>query len=296
MTSELLRIDPALPVCWQDLDTLRIGFEEAVATLPHPTPVQQRVMAALRTGVVDARIAAQRQGVAVGEFTRVIEQVAPALIRDSAQGESPHTEHHAAECVIARHSATTTMVNAALQSGGATVVVLNERLSVGGEGVADWRFARNPSPQQVLISVAEYLRAPTPAELRLAEQLPQLILRFTDRAVWVGPWLTPQGPACAQCVNAADIAADPLLPVLAAQLVAHTPASVTQLSVQHIASVVLTTIAHHATGASTPLTHGRLRFAVTQGLPSLTPTFHPLTLNQRCECFTVAPHEDQPQR
>ncbi len=51
MTPDEIALDPTFPLCWEDTETLRIGFDRAEVRLRAPSPAAQRFVDKLRTGL-----------------------------------------------------------------------------------------------------------------------------------------------------------------------------------------------------------------------------------------------------
>lgn len=80
MPPTLIRIEPGLPLCWEDEHTLRFGFDRAELRIPAPSASEQRLLGALLSGVRSDRFGAvlRRLGVTRtewAEFATTLESV-----------------------------------------------------------------------------------------------------------------------------------------------------------------------------------------------------------------------------
>jgi hypothetical protein len=277
------RIDPALPLTWETFTTLRIGFERPVATVSDPSAGAQRLIGAFRSGLPLApdHRRLRRYGVTPAEWREVVAALAPVLVEAAPE---PGPERQGRE-------------------GGPPQGRLRRlRVAVTGAGLAQERIGEaltrvghrvhRPPPEQagrtepeldLLIHVERFIEAPGPDILLLAERLPQLTLRFTDRAFWLGPLSAPRGSPCARCVVEHELDADPALPLIAAQILGRTPAAETPLAVAAAADLAVTAIRRWQHGDAA-LARSRVRVAVARGLPSLAAVPSPVAAHPRCRC------------
>ncbi|QBE47761.1 hypothetical protein [Leucobacter triazinivorans] len=268
MNEARTRIHPDLSLCWEDPETLRIGFERARARVHSPSPGAQRFIGRLLTGVPSARLIeeAQRAGVAPRDARRLLERLAPAL--DAAAPEP---------------AARARGLRAVLDDAGREAPGLRDALIATGLCMFDAAIgdAHRPSPRYDLaIHVERYLEPLERAQRWLIEEVPQLLIRFTDGAVEVGPLVGPGGRPCHTCISLAFVRRDPAYPVLAAQLWGKIPASESGASVHMATAYAAVLIRGWLDGD--PAVHTR-RFRI----PVRTGTVHGLP-----SMVTVAPHDE----
>ena len=208
----LTRLDPSLPICWEDPDTLRVGFEHAIARVRRPTAGVQRFIGVLRRGVDADRLPdeARRAGVTLGEARAAVAQLGPALL---AQRAANATEAAAP-------------LTAQMCDGGRPVAALREALLESGV----CRFpARDESSASgdidLVVFVERYWEPLERAQRWLMEGVPHLLIRFTDGAVHVGPIIDADGRPCHTCISLARVESDAATAALAAQLAGAAVAS-----------------------------------------------------------------------
>lgn len=208
----LTQLDPTLPICWEDPDTLRVGFEHAVARVRNPTVGMQRFVSVLRRGVDADRLpdAARRAGVTLGEARSAFAQLEPACIVDTAGVDSEETAP----------------LTARMCEGGRRLAALRETLMETG-------VCRFPTDEELsasaeidlVIFVERYWEPLERAQGWLMEGVPHLLVRFTDGAVHVGPIVGDHGRPCHTCVSLVRVERDPATAALAAQLAGRPVAS-----------------------------------------------------------------------
>lgn len=286
MHEPLTRIDPALPVCWESPDTLRLGFDRAEARVVQPSAATQRLLSMLRRGVPLRSLtrAAGIAGATPAERRLLVEQLAPVLITDTwspdAGAQAPPTGTRAAPRV------------AAIGGGAAAGGLLNAAVRAG--------CAPTPPPDRasddaalahtdLAIVIERFLGAPTELHRVQVAGVPHLVVRFTDRSVRVGPVLTADGPVCHSCLTMHAVAADPALPALATQLLGHTPAAETAAVIEAAGALAAGMLQHWWNDDAWVLTT-QLRLAVTDGLPAPVPERVSVERHEECGCALFRDH------
>ncbi|XPP25574.1 MAG: hypothetical protein ACNYNX_07920 [Leucobacter sp.] len=191
MTAANLRIDPALPICWEDLDTLRIGFECATARIPGPSAAVQRLVSAFCAGLpltLTAR-GLQRFGATPAEWRDLVERIAPVLVEAESSPHSPPGSSAPFRVAVAGEGDGPQHLRQAIGAGGISVSEAAQRPSDGFDRIPD----PDPDPD-LLIVVERFLEPSDHSHLLLAERVPLLPVRFTDRSVRIGPLSTPSPP------------------------------------------------------------------------------------------------------
>ncbi|MBO1901150.1 hypothetical protein J4H92_04200 [Leucobacter weissii] len=267
MTASYARLDPSLPLCWEDENTLRLGFDRAEARFTRPSPAVQRLLSALRSGIPGDRIGrtVRESGATRAEWHEVSERLGSALILD------PPTPP------IVRPAP-----RIGLLGGGASSEQLGAALLRAGCRVAPFR-SRHPEraePFDLVIVIERFIEAPHRAGRLLASGLPQLLLRFTDRSMRLGPIVSGRGRPCHTCAILHDSEADPAVPALAAQLLGGAPAAETLASAEFAAVLAIATVLRWWVGGR-EYDGTRVTVPVRDGLPVA-----------ELERDTVRPHPD----
>ena len=273
MEDTITRIHPDFPLCWEDPETLRIGFEHAQARVRRPSPAAQRLLGALVSGIAPRRLAleARRLGATPYETRELLATLSPALesaplaSTDDSPPEHPHRSLRALLC-----------------DDGREVPGLREALGATGLCALD----SQPGPDEeyeLVVHVERYLEPLERAQRWLSRAVPHLLIRFTDRAVVVGPLVSSRGAPCHTCCALTMLAEDPAYPVLAAQLYGSSPRSETAAGAHMAAAFAALLIgrwragdpAAHTTRATIPMRRGQVSGA--PGLARVAP--HP-----ECAC------------
>lgn len=287
MPARLLRIDPALPVGWEDPDTLRVGFERADARFTRPSAGVQRLLVAFRTGLPLAETSRRLRayGATAAEWRRLVETLAPVLV------ESPDARTEA------RPRGRPTL---AILGGGRTGGALLEAAQGAGFlalpadvlSDADLRSLSDDA-LGILVVVERFLQPAPHRRLLLADRMPQLLVRFTDRSLRVGPLAPARGSPCPGCATRHEIDADPALPVLAAQLLGRVPATETSAVAAAASALAVAAIERWVAGCRA-LSRAQLRIPVTEGLPGLVPELHRVRPHPSCPCAGAVQPDARP--
>ncbi|WP_053388151.1 hypothetical protein [Leucobacter japonicus] len=272
-TPQRIQLITDVPVCWEDPHTLRWGFEHAVARLHSPSAGQQRFVSALRRGVNADRlnIEAMMVGATLADARAVIDALAPVTVTvepvaDGAEAQAPSADARelqpsalrAVVCQGARPSP-------ALKFG---LLACGVRMIAESEGIDDSHWLRTPSAgvggasdrktatahadtareADLAIVVERYWDPLARADRWAMRGIPHLLVRFTDRAVVVGPLIVAGRGPCHTCLTLHRVAADGATAALAAQLSASAVASergdAAVLAAAHIADYVRRWLAH----------------------------------------------------
>ncbi|GAA1633952.1 hypothetical protein [Leucobacter chromiireducens] len=270
----LLRIRRDLPLGWEDPDTLRLGFERAVARIRDPSPGQQRLLGRFRTGVRSEDLPGQTRaaGATPREARALLAAIAPAL----APGIDP-----------APGPAAVPRPRVFLSDDARPVPGLAPALTAAGTCVE----ADSVGSCDVVLHVERFLEPLERAQRWLRADLPHLLLRFSDTRLSVGPLVIPPGRPCHTCASLQAIERDPGLPVLAAQLIGARPASETSL-VGAVAGVAAATAieAWRTAGVSEPATAPsadlgeRLVYPIARGRVAGPPRSVPVSPHPECAC------------
>ncbi|MHA3723237.1 hypothetical protein ACXR2T_05095 [Leucobacter sp. HY1910] len=260
-----LKIDPDLPLCWEDPETLRVGFERAHARLHDPSPGVQRLLYALLRGIDPRRIAesASAVGITTREAELVIDTLAPALVSPSQSPGSPPG------------------LRMAISDDGRAVPWLVE--AIAATGLCDLSYDYERELPDLIVYVERFLEPLERAQRWLIAGVPQLLVRFTDTAVHVGPIVEPPGVPCHMCVTLEFIARDPAYPVLAAQLAAVKPQSETRAAVGIAASIAAALMTDWVAGAG-HVHATRVVIPTSPVLLAAAPRIEQVTPHPECAC------------
>ena len=258
----LIRLDPTLPHGWENVDTLRFGFDSAEVRLHDPSAAAQRFIALLLDGVRSDRLiaASKAAGLTASERHSLFEQLAPVL-RFEPIRRAAATAHHLPEVLVRGTGRLAEQLRLSLLEAGFPAPGADEQ------------------PQFVVI-VERFMQPASQAQSLLAAQIPHLVVKVTDRSLVVGPLVPASGGPCLSCVALHEAQQNPVAAVLAAQLCAMSPGAETDACCRAAGTIVASVLLRWVAGA-TELIGRRLRFPVAFGSPSFVP-----------EQFVIAPHPE----
>lgn len=265
-----LRINPNFPLCWEDHETLRVGFEAAHARLHDPSPGAQRLLYALLRGIDPERIgeSARIVGISTREAEGVISALSPTLV--SAEPGPARGAPHASETL-----------SIAVCDTGRPVPGLME--VIAGTGLCRLDFELEQQQPDLVILVERFLSPLERAQRWLIDGVPHLLLRFTDAAVHVGPIVVAPGAPCHACIALTLVAGDPAYPVLAAQLANTVPPSETidsaGVAVGYAATLIRDWLGGHSRAHET-----RIVIPTSYGRVLAPPRFETVTPHPDCAC------------
>lgn len=275
MNVEFVSLDPSCPLCWENDDTLRMGFETALVRLRNPTAATQRFVGELRKGVeVNAlRSVALRCGLRLNDYQQLLELLDPVLIR----GRSQHPS-------VPPRSA-----------GSFKVAVPGDGKFIGWLRAACNGY--DPQPEKTgtapdfAIVADRYLSSASRAQSLLSDDIPHVSVVLTDRSLMVGPLVPPGGAPCLSCIELHRLETEPLSSVLAAQLLMTAPPTESEVCAKLAASLALTAFSQWQVGQQ-GLTGCRLRIPVCHGLPAFTSSVERISPHADCGCALFHPHPE----
>lgn len=276
MSSTITRLHPDLPVCWEDPDTLRLGFERARARVPSPTAGAQRFIGLLAAGVALEALPreAERAGITVFEARRLLDQLAAALLHEPAGADG--------EPGVARAAAVPTV----LCDDGREPPGLRAALQATELWHLDHPHRAGPAAR-FAVHVERYLEPLERAQRWLLRGLPHLLIRFTDGAVHVGPIVSAVGAPCHTCLTLTILERDPAYPAIAAQLAGRTPASESPAGVHMAAAYAALLMRRWLAGDATAHTT-RVWIPVRAGSVTDVPSLGRVAPHPECACTLAA--------
>ena len=297
-------IDPALPLCWEDPQTLRLGFDRAEARIAQPSAGTQRLLAVLQRGLPLSELprASLLVGATASERCALIELVASVLVtrpievfsgstRVTSRGGSSGVRREKSEVGTAPVDARRLRI-AVLGRGGAAESLHSAVARAGWESL-DWPelpsdvLGVGHTAPDLCIVVERFMEPPATFHALAASGVPHLAVRFTDRSVRIGPLVIPGLAPCISCLHLSEVALDPGLPALAAQLHGRFPAAETPESAE-FASALAMAYVHRWRNESDWQRGAQLRLRVEGGMPSTIPEEHSVLAHPDCACATAS--------
>lgn len=283
MNDTITRIRSDLPLCWEDPDTLRVGFERAEARVHHPSAGVQRLIGALVAGIPPQRMSqkARRLGATPQETRAVLSALSPALESVPAPAEPGCTAGPPQR-----------VLRALLCDDGREVPALRDALTATGLCTLDAPPGADET-YELVVHVERFLEPLERAQRWLSLAVPHLLIRFTDRAILVGPLVSEDGAPCHTCCTLTMLAEDPAYPVLAAQLHGSNPRTETAAGAHMAAAFAAMLIGRwragdlsaHSTRTVIPMRQGQV-----SGAPRLTR----VAAHPECACGPITPADRPP--
>lgn len=260
MHKPILTIDRGLPIAWENLETMRIGFESAIVKLHDPSPAAQRFIELLRKGVQleHLRFSQQHSGVTENDMQTLMQVLAPVL-REVDGGDILELAPTPSVSVNEEHAKDPTYIYQLFAQHG-------------------FELAHNLSHADFVVHVERFLRPAQHSLIYHEKGIQHIPIRFTDRSIYIGPLVTPGDPLCLFCLELQQLQRTPELAIIAAQLCQKTPATENDATMQFAVHMVASLMRH----SPQPSTHkNQLRFSVNNGV-----------VNPYGESIRVKPHPE----
>lgn len=212
------KLDPRYPVVWRRPTSLQVGVDPARVRLDDVTHAQERMLAALATGVSGPGLTMIANG-AAGERDALLAALSPVLLR-----EAPAL---AASVTVSGSGSLVDSVARALAGSGIAVTVGAD--ATPGTGAAP----------DLAILASQHVTPPWLHSAWLRRDVPHLPVVITDGGVHVGPVVEPGVGPCLLCLELHRRDADPAWPAIATQLLGRRPIAPPPLLVLESAAVVV---------------------------------------------------------
>jgi bacteriocin biosynthesis cyclodehydratase domain-containing protein len=214
----VLKLDSRPAIVWRDPFSLQFGVEPVRAVLREVTTAEERMIAALTSGVSRSGLAMIASSSGVGE-----REVVSLLTRLDGLLVTPADPRPARRVAISGSGPTVERIADALAIGGVQVSV--------GDATPD-------ASCDLGIAVAHYVLDPDSYGFWLRRDLPHLPVLFGDDSVTVGPLVEPGSTACLYCLEHYRRDADASWSAIASQLWGRRSESETQLASVEVAARV----------------------------------------------------------
>jgi hypothetical protein len=207
----VLKLDPAIPLVWRSPSAVQFGIDVAVAIVEPVSSGQERLLAALATGVSRSGydMLARQARVAPADAEALLAAVGPVL-RDPAADPVPRV------AVL-----------------GATPLADEIRELLGADGSSD------PETAQLVVLCADWVLTPSDHGAWLSRDRPHLPVIRGDRGTTIGPFVEPDSGPCLYCVHLAHVDADPAYPAIVSQLWGRAAPELERLALVEAATVTV---------------------------------------------------------
>lgn len=208
----LLRLDPRLPLVWRSPSSLQLGVDAPRVVLDDVTGPQERLIAALVTGVSRSGldVIAHAAGAAPAETEQLLGTLRPALARRPSRAPAlarrPTRAPAGSDVVIAGRGPTADLLAGALRSAGLTVIAAGVDR---GTAVRDADLA---------IVVAHFVVDPDYSGMWLRRDRVHLPIVLGDSSARIGPFVEPGIGPCLYCLERRRTDEDAAWPAIASQL------------------------------------------------------------------------------
>jgi len=223
-------LDPRLPRVWRTPDSIQFGVESPVLLLEGVSPAEERMLAALASGVTaeGLRVVAAKARASPGDVEALLERVRAVLVRPRRREPRPP-------------------MRVLVDGGGETAEVLGRMLGAAGVEVGSgppwppWSEAADAADAadgvgrvggavDAVVIVASYAVEPRRHARWLRRDVPHLPIVYGDGGVTVGPLVRPGRGPCLRCVDLHRTDADPAWPAMATQLHTRDPVGETAVA------------------------------------------------------------------
>ena len=256
---------------------MRLGFDAGGPTILADTAAKTRLLERLRTvGITGSSVrtailtAGNRARIPEEDLETLITQLRPHVVQSAAPASATSGTSGVPTPTLPR-------LHVTVADSGQALVGLHESLHRSGHVVLG---AGNQRPDLVIRAI-RFLEPLEWTQRWLIEDVPHLLMRFTDRTIRVGPLITGAGAPCHTCEALALVEKDPALPTLAAQLIGERPATEhldgTRIAVAHAISLL------HAWQRGAPEVH-RDQFIISFRGAGTTVTRRRIRRHPKCDC------------
>ncbi len=214
----VLKLDSRVPVVWRTPTSVQLGVDPPRVVFDDVTTVQERMLAALESGVSrpGLDLIARESGSDERDVDRLLAAVAPAMEPDGPRaGRRP----------------------VSVVGTGPTAERIAEALADVGLRVRATRAAED-GEFDLAIAVGHFVLDPDYYGFWLRRDQPHLPVIFGDSATTIGPLVEPGFGPCLYCLERYRSEADPAWPAIAAQLWGRRSAAETPLSSAEVAAAV----------------------------------------------------------
>ncbi len=198
----VLKLDPRFPLLWRTPTSLQFGADAPRVLLSAVTNADERMIAALVSGVSRSGLSAigTSAGAEEAEVNRLLDAVSPALLPASS-GPARRT------VALSGTGRTVDSIAALLRSHGIRVLVND----TGGK-------RPDLAIPDLAIIVAQFVIEPELHGVWLRRDVPHLAVVLGDTEVRIGPMIEPGNGPCLHCLERQRTDVDPAWPAIASQL------------------------------------------------------------------------------
>jgi bacteriocin biosynthesis cyclodehydratase domain-containing protein len=228
-----LHLDPRVPLVWRSTTALQFGIDTALVRLETVSNADERMIAALFSGVSRAGLSVVGEAAHASESD--VEALLGALGPVIVEGRSDET------------AAAQPVPHVVIDGDGEAAATIGRVLGRDGLRVSQRTTGRGAASADLAVIVADFVIAPQRHGAWLRRDVPHLPVVFGDAAVRIGPLVEPGSGPCLYCLELARTDADASWPAMAAQLLRHSSPLDSALIKLEVAAMVARIVADRLT-------------------------------------------------
>ncbi|HEX4401710.1 MAG TPA: TOMM precursor leader peptide-binding protein [Galbitalea sp.] len=218
----VLRLDGRFATVWRDPFSLQIGVDPAQVVLRDVSTAQERMIAALESGVSRSGLdmIASSSGASINDVSALLRTLKLLLVADEPIGAAPRVS---------------------IVGTGQTVERIANTLALAGAEVSVSRSVADSAAEDdcdLGVVVGHYVLDPESYGFWLRRDLPHLPVVFGDEAVMIGPMIEPGSSPCLYCLEHHRRDTDASWSAIASQLWGRRARSETALASTEVATRV----------------------------------------------------------
>lgn len=221
-----LQLDPRLPLVWRSPQSLQFGVDRPPVILETVTSAEERMIAALVTGVTRPGLAvvAERAGASSDDVETLLDRLSPALRTPEDRALLGGASR--GDVVVSGDSLTAVRVRTALAAAGLAELAppfdrAHLSSSTAGSLTANSSAANSsaePTTPSLAVVVAHFVVDPVDQGRWLRRDVPHLPIVLGDTGAQLGPFVEPGLGPCLHCLERHRTDADAAWPAIASQL------------------------------------------------------------------------------
>lgn len=230
----VLKLDTRIPLVWRNPFDLQFGIEPVRIVLRDVSNAQERMIAALRSGISPSglQMIARGAGAVEDELPQLLTSLRSLLVPTKTDNPRP-------------------VGTVALVGSGPTVQRIAHNLGLSGHRVLITSSVQERECD-LGIAVGCYVLDPAVHGFWLRRDLPHLPVVFGDTGATIGPMIEPGLGPCLYCLERYRTEADPVWPAIASQLWGRSSPAETALLSQEVAARVTRLVLARLSGSGAP--------------------------------------------
>lgn len=234
----VLRLDPRFPLVWRSPFSAQLGIDPPVVRLDDLTPADEKVLAALSTGVSRPGLDMIARSAGLADLDALLAALAPALI-----GAPPRPEF---TVLVVGTSQTAERIIRTLAESGVRVLTAPDAATA------------ERAACDLAVAVGHFVLSPELRGLWLRRDTPHLPVVYSDTGAVVGPLVVGGSTPCLYCLDHHARDADAAWPAIAVQLWGRRSSAETALTSREVAVIACRAVLDWADGRDAGAASARL--------------------------------------